>query len=137
MCAGGPPKPTIPIRPHARATAPSVGIVAASRAAGPGAASPSPTATTSLAAQEEEQRDEAAGDQSRAAEVRDVEAVHERLCLVRRLRLAPESAQRLLCRVDGERCEDREPECAADLLRRVVEAGCEARVVVRGSRSSR
>ncbi len=34
MCAGGPPKPTTPIRPHARAIAPSVGTTRASRRGG-------------------------------------------------------------------------------------------------------
>ena len=66
-------------------------------------------------------------------EVRDVEAVHERLRLIRRLRCAPERAQRVLRRVHGERCQDREAERAADLLRGVVEAGCESRVVRRNA----
>ena len=89
------------------------------------------------AAQEEEQREEGGADERRASEVRDVEAVDERLSLVGRLRLATEPGQRVLRRVDRERCEDGEPERAADLLRRVEEARREPGVVGRGCRSSR
>ena len=74
----------------------------------------------------------------RAGEVGDVEAGHERVARSVRGRVRrPSAASDSSVRSSAEGGEDRKPEGAADLLRRVEEARREARVAVRRFRSSR
>ena len=74
--------------------------------------------STSLRRSSRSEHDEAGEHEARATGERPVEAVHER-----RLRAAGRAAGR-------ERAQDREPERAADLLRRVEEAGRETLIGV-------